>query len=396
MKTLLKKFDMYGYQAKFMVGEKGLYTSVTGGIISVLVITFGIFYLVYTFIPFYQRENYIVTSNSKLTKLEDPFFLKNETEMEFKFTLSKDSLSKEQNIGDIIEKYFEVCLVINPGRKYLFSNSAYKREKELVLDLNFTNSSNIIAKEVDFFNFIFVEVRNKTPYDNPEMRRFLENVSNSFVLDVSYLINYIDFDDYGNTIKEYFVSRKINVDLTQKNIIATKTVLSKNEFYSDNGLLLSSPEITYFLSYDRTEVFYLPNDPDLIFRYYINYERTYSFKIIYEKFPNILAKLSAFITLINKLFAFIFNYIYSFTLKISTIRNTTKNFDNFDPFHFIQIFKKISNDNEKIQFYKNNNTSHQIETQNKNNFLFLNRSNLSSIQFNNIKRKKKRFLIILR
>jgi hypothetical protein len=395
MKTLLKKFDMYGYQPKFMVEEKELYTSVSGGIFSIFVLIFGIFYFLYTFIPFYERKNYTVTSNWKKTDSESPFFIKNETKLEFEFIIENWYLYKEDT-GDYIGNYFEVELIIISDfyrKRYSFSEHAYKVGKDLVLNLNFTNSSNMIVKEIDKLKYIAVRVWNITPYDNPEMEKFLDNRGNYIYLTMKNLIKYIDFDDYENTFKNqdfYF-----EVDFKQKNILSNIIILSKNEFISDNGLIWSSNQTSYFLSYDRTEVYKLSDDPDLIFEFSISYERTYYYKRIYEKFPDILAKLNAFLTLINKVFAFIFTYIYSFTLKINIIRNTTKNFDNFDPLHFIQIFKKISNDHEKIEFNKkkNNNTS-EIDTQYRNNFL-LNKRNLSCIQFNKIKIPSKNKIIII-
>ena len=263
LRELLKKLDFFGVSFSFKYHEKEKFTTSLGGIISIIFITICLAFATYNFIPFYNRKNFTtIYYTLKLPETEQVFFDK--SKMSFSIGLNCWTGKDGTKAGDLFEVLF----------KYIYwdvQNGEYVRridpiETHSCTHADFFNDFNKSFDDSKIYKYQCLDDLSRTIegiYASPIFSYYEFNVNaknnsielldkieeylteNDCKLQVYYIDNTIDIDDYKNPIKSY-----LETDFIQLN---PSLSIRKNMYFMNQYLYDDDSYIWFFNDQHKEE-----------------------------------------------------------------------------------------------------------------------------------------------
>ena len=259
----LKKVDFFGVSFSFKYQEKEKFTTSLGGIISIIFITICLAFGIYNFIPFYNRKNFTtIYYTLKLPETEQIFFDKS------KIVFSIGLNCWTGNDGTKADDLFDVIF------KYIYwdiQNGEYKRRIDYIethtctyadfyndFDKAFDDSKiynyqclNDLSRTIEGIYaspvFSYYEFNVNAKNNSDELLNKIENYlkESDCKLQIYYIDNTIDIDDYKNPIKHY-----LETDFIQLNPTLS---IRKNMYFMNQHLYDDDSYIWFFNDQHKEE-----------------------------------------------------------------------------------------------------------------------------------------------
>ena len=229
---LLRSIDFFGVSYSFKYKSKEKYTTALGGIITLIFLSVAIFMAIYNFIPFYNKKNFTtIYYILKLAQTEEIFFDK--SKMAFSIGLNcwtGHDGTKADDLFDVQYKYIywdiqegEYVRKIEPIRIHPCTHADFYNEFNKSFDDSKVYSYNclddlsrsivgIYASPIFSYYEFNVNAKNNSKILLDKIESYL--IENDCKLQIYYIDNTIDVDDYKNPVKSYLETVFVQLDPT--------------------------------------------------------------------------------------------------------------------------------------------------------------------------------------
>ena len=254
MNKVLKKLDLFGVSYTFKYKSQDKYKTSLGGIITVLFFIIFIIIAIYNFIPYYNKKNFTtIYYTLKLAETEQIDFYK--SQMVFSIGLN----CREGSDGTKAEDLFDV------QHKYIYwdvQNGEYSRRTDQIAThpctySDFYNKFNKAFDDSKLYNYQCLDDLSKTIegiYASPvfsyyefdvnaknDSRELLDKIEaylfeNDCKLQIYYIDNTVDIDDYKNPIQGFIEAVFIQLNPT---LSTRRNIYFMNQHLFDNDEFLS-------------------------------------------------------------------------------------------------------------------------------------------------------------
>ena len=392
MKTVcgfLKVIDFFGVPYNFKYQAKENFTTSLGGIISIIFVVVCIALGIYNFIPFYNRKNFTtIYYTLKLPETEKVYFDK--SKMAFSIGLNcwtGNDGTKADDLFDVIHKYIY----------WDVQNGEYVRKIEYIEThtctyTDFFNDFNKAFDDSKIYSYQCLDDLSRTIegiYASPifsyyefnvnaknNSKKLLDKIENYLIendckLQIYYVDNTIDIDDYKNPIKSYLETDFIQLNPAlsiRKNMYFMNQYLYDDDYWvwffndqTDQERKLTSiysryEEYSLYQGLNRTNSSsdYL-NWAKLFFR--ADTRKIYV-KRKYQKVMEFYADASSLLVGVFRVLLFIFNYINSFYAELSLSKKIFF-FKEINDYNY-----NINHDSKKVSdlLSKSNNSNQNQQT----------------------------------
>ena len=393
----LKSFDCFGVQYGFHYKSEESYTSVIGGIVTLLFSVFALWYFITNFISFVKRENINSVYYTMTTSKTDIINFKNFS-YGIAFGISCDNNYNDHSIYDYLTLNFDhVKTVINAnGNNRIKTNINYvKCDKSKFFNLlndeydrleldNFycisdeqanLNIQGIFGNEIfEYFQFDVI-IKDLSKFD--EIKEILMNKECQFNFFHSSFA--IDVSDYSNPVTPFLISSYF--DFTPDSLNSVNYYFSLTNFETDKNILLNNPKTQFLLGKSKEENFRIykgldrnnQNNDDIDVLAKIHLRADTSITMVsrqFEKIGEFVASVTELIEQILLIFIAIFGFLDTFYAYHAVISDlfVFKGIENENAKLFIKNIKKIQKDFDEKNSIKNNSIDNKNNSiNNKNN-----------------------------
>ena len=405
----LKSFDCFGVQYGFHYKSEESYTSVIGGIVTLLFSVFALWYFITNFISFVKRENINSVYYTMTTSKTDIINFKNFS-YGIAFGISCDNNYNDHSIYDYLTlNFYHVKSIINEnGNNRIKTNINYvKCDKSkffnllndeydrLELDYFYCisdeqsnlNIQGIFGNEIfEYFQFDVI-IKDLSKFD--EIKEILMNKECQFNFFHSSFA--IDVSDYSNPVTPFLISSYF--DFTPDSLNSVNYYFSLTNFETDKNILLNNPKTQFLLGKSKEENFRIYkgldrnnqniDDIDVLAKIHLRADTSITMvSRQFEKIGEFVASVTELIEQILLIFIAIFGFLDTFYAYHAVISDlfVFKGIENENAKLFIKNIKKIQkdfdekNDNNSIK----NNSIKNNSIDNKNNSI--NNKNNSNIE----------------
>ena len=401
IREFLKSFDCFGVQYGFHYKSEESYTSVIGGIVTLLFSVFALWYFITNFISFVKRENINSVYYTMTTSKTDIINFKNFS-YGIAFGISCDNNYNDHSIYDYLTLNFDhVKTVINANgnnriktninyvkcdksKFYNLFNNEYDR---LELDNFFClsdeqsnlNIQGIFGNEIfEYFQFDVI-IKDLSKFD--EIKEILMNKECQFNFFHSSFA--IDVSDYSNPVTPFLISSYF--DFTPDSLNSVNYYFSLTNFETDKNILLNNPKTQFLLGKSKEENFRIYkgldrnnqniDDIDVLAKIHLRADTSVTMvSRQFEKIGEFVASVTELIEQILLIFIAIFGFLDTFYAYHAVISD-------------LFVFKGIENENAKL-FIKNiKKIQKDFDEKNDNNSIKNNSIKNNSIKNNSINNK---------
>ena len=409
IREFLKSFDCFGVQYGFHYKSEESYTSVIGGIVTLLFSVFALWYFITNFISFVKRENINSVYYTMTTSKTDIINFKNFS-YGIAFGISCDNNYNDHSIYDYLTLNFDhVKTVINAnGNNRIKTNINYvKCDKSKFFNLlndeydrleldNFycisdeqanLNIQGIFGNEIfEYFQFDVI-IKDLSKFD--EIKEILMNKECQFNFFHSSFA--IDVSDYSNPVTPFLISSYF--DFTPDSLNSVNYYFSLTNFETDKNILLNNPKTQFLLGKSKEENFRIYkgldrnnnniDDIDVLAKIHLRADTSVTMvSRQFEKIGEFVASVTELIEQILLIFIAIFGFLDTFYAYHAVISDlfVFKGIENENAKLFIKNIKKIQKDdfNEKNDSKNNSIKNNSINKNNNNN----NNSNIEMEKLN--------------
>ena len=392
MKTVcgfLKVIDFFGVPYNFKYQAKENFTTSLGGIISIIFVVVCIALGIYNFIPFYNRKNFTtIYYTLKLPETEKVYFDK--SKMAFSIGLNcwtGNDGTKADDLFDVIHKYIY----------WDVQNGEYVRKIEYIEThtctyADFFNDFNKAFDDSKIYSYQCLDDLSRTIegiYASPifsyyefnvnaknNSKKLLDKIENYLIendckLQIYYVDNTIDIDDYKNPIKSYLETDFIQLNPAlsiRKNMYFMNQHLYDDDywvwFFNDQTDLES--ELTSIYSRYEEYALYQGSNRTNSSSDYLNWAKLFFradtrkiyVKRKYQKVMEFYADASSLLVGVFRVLLFIFNYINSFYAELSLSKKIFF-FKEINDYNY-----NINHDSKKVSdlLSKSNNSNQNQQT----------------------------------
>ena len=232
LNEFIKKFDLFGVSLTFKYKSKEKYTTILGGIVTLLFIALALFVGIFNFIPFYNRKNFTtIYYILKLAETERIIFEK--SKVAFSIGLNCWTAydgTKAEDLFDIFYKYIYYELIngswiknTNVLEKHPCTHADFYNDFNKSFDDSGVNNyyclddfsrpvEGIFTSPVFSYYEFDVYAKNNSKILLDKIGSYL--IENDCKLQIYYIDKTIDIDDYANPTKSYLETDFIQLNPT--------------------------------------------------------------------------------------------------------------------------------------------------------------------------------------
>ena len=397
----IKGFDCFGVQYGFHYKSEENYTSVIGGVVTLLFSIFALWYFITNFISFVKRENINSVYYTMTTSKTDIINFKNFS-YGIAFGISCDNDYNDHSIYDYLSlklDHVKTTTDENGSNRIKTSIDYVKCDKSNFFDLldaeydrlqldNFfcvndeqsnLNIQGIFGNEIfEYFQFDVV-IKDLSKFD--EIKEILMNKECQFNFFHSSFA--IDVSDYSHPVTPFLISSYF--DFTPDSLNSVNYYFSLTNFETDKNILLNNPKTQFFLGKSKEENFRIYkglnrnneniDDVDVLAKIHLRADTSVTMvSRQFEKIGEFVANVTELIEQILLIFIAVFGFLDTFYAYHAVISDlfVFKGNENENTKLFIKNIKKIQKNNEinekdKISDNKNNSLNKNNNSINKNN-----------------------------
>ena len=400
----IKGFDCFGVQYGFHYKSEENYTSVIGGVVTLLFSIFALWYFITNFISFVKRENINSVYYTMTTSKTDIINFKNFS-YGIAFGISCDNDYNDHSIYDYLSlklDHVKTTTDENGSNRIKTSIDYVKCDKSKFFDLldaeydrlqldNFfcvndeqsnLNIQGIFGNEIfEYFQFDVV-IKDLSKFD--EIKEILMNKECQFNFFHSSFA--IDVSDYSHPVTPFLISSYF--DFTPDSLNSVNYYFSLTNFETDKNILLNNPKTQFFLGKSKEENFRIYkglnrnneniDDVDVLAKIHLRADTSITMvSRQFEKIGEFVANVTELIEQILLIFIAVFGFLDTFYAYHAVISDlfVFKGNENENTKLFIKNIKKIQKNNEinekdKISensLNKNNSINKNNNSINKNN-----------------------------
>ena len=397
----IKGFDCFGVQYGFHYKSEENYTSVIGGVVTLLFSIFALWYFITNFISFVKRENINSVYYTMTTSKTDIINFKNFS-YGIAFGISCDNDYNDHSIYDYLSlklDHVKTTTDENGSNRIKTSIDYVKCDKSKFFDLldaeydrlqldNFycvndeqsnLNIQGIFGNEIfEYFQFDVV-IKDLSKFD--EIKEILMNKECQFNFFHSSFA--IDVSDYSHPVTPFLISSYF--DFTPDSLNSVNYYFSLTNFETDKNILLNNPKTQFFLGKSKEENFRIYkglnrnneniDDVDVLAKIHLRADTSVTMvSRQFEKIGEFVANVTELIEQILLIFIAVFGFLDTFYAYHAVISDlfVFKGNENENTKLFIKNIKKIQKNNEinekdKISDNKNNSLNKNNNSINKNN-----------------------------
>lgn len=406
----IKSFDCFGVQYGFHYKSEENYTSVIGGVVTLLFSIFALWYFITNFISFVKRENINSVYYTMTTSKTDIINFKNFS-YGIAFGISCDNNYNDHSIYDYLSLNLDhVKTTTNEnGSNRIKTNIDYvKCDKSKFFDLlddeydrlqldNFycvndeqsnLNIQGIFGNEIfEYFQFDVV-IKDLSKFD--EIKEILMNKECQFNFFHSSFA--IDVSDYSHPVTPFLISSYF--DFTPDSLNSVNYYFSLTNFETDKNILLNNPKTQFFLGKSKEENFRIYkglnrnneniDDVDVLAKIHLRADTSVTMvSRQFEKIGEFVANVTELIEQILLIFIAVFGFLDTFYAYHAVISDlfVFKGNENENTKLFIKNIKKIKKNNEINE--KEKNSDNNSINKNSNNSLNKNNNSINKNINNN-------------
>ena len=424
LKEYIRKLDSFGVSYNFKYKSKEKYTTSFGGIVTLIFIGLALFIGIYNFIPFYNKKNFttlyyvlklaeteqIDFSKSRVsfsiglncrtgsdgTKAEDLFNIK------FKYNYWDIQDGEYVRKIDFIETHpCTYADFYNDFNKTFDDSKIYKYQ---CLDDLSRSIEGIYASPVFSYYEFNVDAKNNSRQLLDKIESYL--IENDCKLQIYYIDNTVDIEDYKNPIKSYLEADFIQINPTLS--IRRNMYFMNQHLYDDDTYisLLTSPSVeetklsSIYSRYEEYSLYQGLNRTNSSSDY-LNWAKLFfradtkrnDVKRKYQNIMEFYADASSLLIAFYEILLIIFNYINTFYAELSLSKKIF--FFKESKNEKIKISRKYSKKISDILLLSNNSTNSrnfQPNNNNNQNKRYITTSNNSSEIDNNIDKNSRKII----
>ena len=371
----IKGFDCFGVQYGFHYKSEENYTSVIGGVVTLLFSIFALWYFITNFISFVKRENINSVYYTMTTSKTDIINFKNFS-YGIAFGISCDNDYNDHSIYDYLSlklDHVKTTTDENGSNRIKTSIDYEKCDKSKFFDLldaeydrlqldNFfcvndeqsnLNIQGIFGNEIfEYFQFDVV-IKDLSKFD--EIKEILMNKECQFNFFHSSFA--IDVSDYSHPVTPFLISSYF--DFTPDSLNSVNYYFSLTNFETDKNILLNNPKTQFFLGKSKEENFRIYkglnrnneniDDVDVLAKIHLRADTSVTMvSRQFEKIGEFVANVTELIEQILLIFIAVFGFLDTFYAYHAVISDlfVFKGNENENTKLFIKNIKKIQKNNE--------------------------------------------------
>ena len=371
----IKGFDCFGVQYGFHYKSEENYTSVIGGVVTLLFSIFALWYFITNFISFVKRENINSVYYTMTTSKTDIINFKNFS-YGIAFGISCDNDYNDHSIYDYLSlklDHVKTTTDENGSNRIKTSIDYVKCDKSKFFDLldaeydrlqldNFfcvndeqsnLNIQGIFGNEIfEYFQFDVV-IKDLSKFD--EIKEILMNKECQFNFFHSSFA--IDVSDYSHPVTPFLISSYF--DFTPDSLNSVNYYFSLTNFETDKNILLNNPKTQFFLGKSKEENFRIYkglnrnneniDDVDVLAKIHLRADTSVTMvSRQFEKIGEFVANVTELIEQILLIFIAVFGFLDTFYAYHAVISDlfVFKGNENENTKLFIKNIKKIQKNNE--------------------------------------------------
>ena len=371
----IKGFDCFGVQYGFHYKSEENYTSVIGGVVTLLFSIFALWYFITNFISFVKRENINSVYYTMTTSKTDIINFKNFS-YGIAFGISCDNDYNDHSIYDYLKlklDHVKTTTDENGSNRIKTSIDYVKCDKSKFFDLldaeydrlqldNFfcvndeqsnLNIQGIFGNEIfEYFQFDVV-IKDLSKFD--EIKEILMNKECQFNFFHSSFA--IDVSDYSHPVTPFLISSYF--DFTPDSLNSVNYYFSLTNFETDKNILLNNPKTQFFLGKSKEENFRIYkglnrnneniDDVDVLAKIHLRADTSVTMvSRQFEKIGEFVANVTELIEQILLIFIAVFGFLDTFYAYHAVISDlfVFKGNENENTKLFIKNIKKIQKNNE--------------------------------------------------
>ena len=254
LNEFLRKFDLFGVLLTFKYKSKEKYTTILGGIVTLLFIVLALIISILNFIPFYNRKNFTtIYYTLKLAETERIIFDKSKVA----FSIGLNCWKAYD--GTKAEDLFDVSYIYN---YYIVENGTWKKNIDIMTKhpcthSDFYNDFNKSFDDNQVNNYFCLDdfsrpvegIFTSPPFAYYEFDVYAKNnskilldkienylIENDCKLQIYYIDKTIDIDDYENPIKSYLETDFIQLNPT---LSTRRNIYFMNQHLYDDDSFIS-------------------------------------------------------------------------------------------------------------------------------------------------------------
>ena len=396
----IKGFDCFGVQYGFHYKSEENYTSVIGGVVTLLFSIFALWYFITNFISFVKRENINSVYYTMTTSKTDIINFKNFS-YGIAFGISCDNDYNDHSIYDYLSlklDHVKTTTDENGSNRIKTSIDYVKCDKSKFFDLldveydrlrldNFfcvndeqsnLNIQGIFGNEIfEYFQFDVV-IKDLSKFD--EIKEILMNKECQFNFFHSSFA--IDVSDYSHPVTPFLISSYF--DFTPDSLNSVNYYFSLTNFETDKNILLNNPKTQFFLGKSKEENFRIYkglnrnneniDDVDVLAKIHLRADTSVTMvSRQFEKIGEFVANVTELIEQILLIFIAVFGFLDTFYAYHAVISDlfVFKGNENENTKLFIKNIKKIQknieiNEKDKISENSLNKNNNSINKNNSN------------------------------
>ena len=410
----IKGFDCFGVQYGFHYKSEENYTSVIGGVVTLLFSIFALWYFITNFISFVKRENINSVYYTMTTSKTDIINFKNFS-YGIAFGISCDNDYNDHSIYDYLSlklDHVKTTTDENGSNRIKTSIDYVKCDKSKFFDLldaeydrlqldNFfcvndeqsnLNIQGIFGNEIfEYFQFDVV-IKDLSKFD--EIKEILMNKECQFNFFHSSFA--IDVSDYSHPVTPFLISSYF--DFTPDSLNSVNYYFSLTNFETDKNILLNNPKTQFFLGKSKEENFRIYkglnrnneniDDVDVLAKIHLRADTSVTMvSRQFEKIGEFVANVTELIEQILLIFIAVFGFLDTFYAYHAVISDlfVFKGNENENTKLFIKNIKKIQKNNEineKDKISENSLNKHNNSINKNNNSINKNNSNIEMEKLN--------------
>ena len=410
----IKGFDCFGVQYGFHYKSEENYTSVIGGVVTLLFSIFALWYFITNFISFVKRENINSVYYTMTTSKTDIINFKNFS-YGIAFGISCDNDYNDHSIYDYLSlklDHVKTTTDENGSNRIKTSIDYVKCDKSKFFDLldaeydrlqldNFfcvndeqsnLNIQGIFGNEIfEYFQFDVV-IKDLSKFD--EIKEILMNKECQFNFFHSSFA--IDVSDYSHPVTPFLISSYF--DFTPDSLNSVNYYFSLTNFETDKNILLNNPKTQFFLGKSKEENFRIYkglnrnneniDDVDVLAKIHLRADTSITMvSRQFEKIGEFVANVTELIEQILLIFIAVFGFLDTFYAYHAVISDlfVFKGNENENTKLFIKNIKKIQKNNEineKDKISENSLNKNNNSINKNNNSINKNNSNIEMEKLN--------------
>lgn len=276
MKKCIKFIDLYGVKLTFRYEKGDKYSTLLGGILTIIIFGVGSGFVIYYFIPFCNRKNFSLYYN--VINLPNPDSIKlNDEVFGLRFQCDDNNYNgiNVNELFDLEVKYFYKINGTKFSTKIDFSNCSdrifrYNNNLDIseIKCLNGLNRTILNSFNDKIFGYYEIAVTSEDSYSSDYL------LNNDCKLEFYYSDNNIKFSEYKKPINSFI--KEIFLQLNPEIFSKMNIFYMNQKFESNDDLFLSFKEepISKIL-FSRTEQYFIPKIKDTSHKNYKFYGKIY-------------------------------------------------------------------------------------------------------------------------